>query len=216
MKRLTLLFAPGNDWIKRWQSDNEHEELYHNLVEEFFSMDNILTSMSLLFVKSNICMNDSVTDLLQVLMTEKMSVHMNQFGFAPFKSEPMLYIEYQHCTKSQIAVMQRLLLNARHTKQYVACSHMSTGASVMLQDRSYHCKLDPKNVLFALYRMIHASKLSSLQKHTVYNILMQRLRNSVAIPNESLIEVKRLCDEFKESQQPAQVSDQAHTQVPDP
>ena len=146
--------------------------------------------------KANICMNDSVLDMMHVLMSEKMSVHFNQFGFCPFKSEPILVIEYEHCSQEQLSLIQRLLLNARHTKQFIACSQMNTGATVLLQDQVYHTKLDSCNVLFGLYQMIMKSKLNSLQKRTVFNILVQRLRNSVNIANESLVDMQKLCKEY--------------------
>ena len=60
--------------------------------------------MSVLMMKANICMNDSVLDMMHVMMSEKVCVLFNQFGFCPFKSEPILVIEYEHCSKEQLAL----------------------------------------------------------------------------------------------------------------
>ena len=197
--------SQSTDILQRHQSDCEHESLYNELMEAFFSRDNIVKSMSLLMIKANICLNDSVSDMVQVLMSERMCVHFNQFGFVPFKAEPMLYIEFNQCSPSQLRLIQRILINARHSKQFVACSHMNTGATVLLQDQVYHCKLNACNVLFALYQLIQKSALIPLQKQTVFNILVQRLRNAVAVPSESLLELKRLCqlNETKARSSPA-------------
>lgn len=192
MKRFCIQ-SQHSDLMQQSLSDDEHEALYNELHDAFFSRNNIVRTISVLMTKANVCMNDSLSDMLHVLLSEKMNVHFNEFGFVPFKSEPMLYIQYEQCSKAQLTLIQRLLLNARRTKMFVACSHMNTGATVLMQDQVYHSKLDACNVLYALYQLIQASHLIELQKRTVFNIIVQRLRNAVTIPNESLIEMQKLC-----------------------
>lgn len=176
---------------------SEYEALYKELMHAFFGEDSILCTMSLLLVKSNICMNDTVTDLLNLMLSEKMSVHLNANGFTPFKSEPMLYIDYAHCTHKQLHIIYQILQNAEQTRRFVACSHMNTGASIFMQDCIFSTKINQTHVLFGMFQLIYASRLSPFQKETVFNIIVQRLRNAVNIPHQHVMECRALCLQYK-------------------